>query len=196
MRQLIIIILFLPFYGSGFGQSAKEQAFAKTVKQVVSAFSKQDSTALAKFIDQKTGLYQLYRMGVFDAYTRHTTFSFADSAYPQLLMTNTKNILPLPLTYARLPVWDCDKEAWSKKGLFVDSTRTDHLLSRICKDRNKYVPDNIPQKTIQAFYNLENKSRRLVLFDKNKMELVFYLSYLNGKWYLTIIDNASSDCSA
>jgi hypothetical protein len=93
-------------------------------------------------------------------------------------------------------MWDCDKEVWSKTGLFVDTTKTNHLLSKICKDRNKYRPDNIPNKTIQYFYDLENDSRRIVLNDKNGIELVFYLTYLNGKWVLTIIDNVSSDCSA
>lgn len=196
MKHKTTPILFLLLCTLSYGQSAKEQAFVKTVKQVVLAFSKQDSAALAKFIEPKTGLYQAHLLGVYGNYTKHSTVSFVDSAYPLMTMTQTKDIQVLPLKYARLPVWDCDEETWSKTGLFADTTRTDHLLSNICKERNKESPGDVSQKTIQYFYNLENKSRRLVLFDKNKMELVFYLSYINGKWYLTIVDNYSSDCGA
>jgi len=196
MRPSIIIALFLTLSVYCLGQTAKEQAFTRAVKQIVTAFSKQDSVTIAKFIDKKIGLYQLDRIGVFDHYNHFETLSFSDTTYPQVLFKQSKGIQFSSLKYAKLPTFDCDKEIWSKTGLFVDTTKTNHLVSKICKDRNKYVPDNIPNKTIQYFYDLENKSRRIVLSDRNKIELVFYLSYLNGKWVLTIVDNVSSDCSA
>jgi hypothetical protein len=70
------------------------------------------------------------------------------------------------------------------------------MVSAICKMRNKLVPDHITAKTISRYYTLEQKSRRVVLVGKNDLELVFYLSYLNGLWVLTIVDHVSSDCSA
>jgi hypothetical protein len=69
------------------------------------------------------------------------------------------------------------------------------LLSSICKSRNKLVPDNIEPKTIAAYYQLEGLSRRIVL-SVNELELVFYVSYIKGKWYLTMVDHVTSDCSA
>lgn len=194
MRALKFIFLLQLHNAFCFGQTTREQAFTLTVKQVVIAFSKQDSSTISKFINKKIGLYQLDRVGVFDHYNHFATLSFSDTTYPQILFRETKGIQLFSVKYTKLPTWDCDKEAWSKKGLFVDTSETDHLLSKICKDRNKDVPGSISNKTIQYFYDLENKSRRIVLFD-NKTELVFYLSYLNGKWFLTIIDNLSSDCS-
>jgi hypothetical protein len=194
MRLSTFISLFLLFTRISFGQT-REQKFNVTVQQIIIAFSKQDSATISKYIDKKIGLYQLDRVGVFDNYNHFNTFSFSDTSYPQVLFRQSKNVTPLPLQYASLPTWDCENETWSKKGLFVDTTRTDHLLSKICKDRNKVRPDNIPNKTIQFFYDLETKSRRMVLYDNKDIELVFYLSYLNGKWFLTIIDNVTSDCS-
>lgn len=178
----------------GWSQSTKERQFRTTVENIVIAFSKQDSAAVSKFINKEVGVYHLDVAGVYQRYNHFTTLTFSDNRYPQSLLSQSKNIQLLPLRYADLPDWSCDSEAWSKKGLFVDTTRTDHFLSLICKSRNKSVPDNIPAKTIQYFYNLEKKSRRIVLCDSNGAELVFYLSFLNGKWFLTIIDNASSDC--
>ena len=195
MRLFLFISLLLVVNNFCFGQTTKEQKFTVTVQQIVIAFSKQDSATISKYVNKKLGLYQLDRIGIFDHYNHFKAFSFSATTYPEVLFRQSKNVNVLPLHYANLPTWDCEKEVWSKKGLFVDTTKTDHLLSKICKDRNKYIPDNIPNKTIQFIYDLETKSRRLVLYDNNGVELVFYLSYLNDKWYLTIVDNVSSDCS-
>jgi hypothetical protein len=196
MRSSSTILLFLSVTHFCAGQKTKEEKFKATVQQIVIAFSKQDSAAISKYINEKIGLYQMDRVGVFDHYNHFTTLSFSDTTSPQLLFRLSKNIKMLPIQYAELPTWDCDKEVWSKKGLFVDTAKTDHRLSKICKYRKKYIPDNIPAKTIQFFFNIENKSRRIVLNDNNETELVFYLSYLNDRWFLTIIDNVSSDCSS
>ena len=88
------------------------------------------------------------------------------------------------------------KESWSKKGCWTDTTKKSHLVSSICKTRNKLVPDHIPAKKINAYYTLENKSRRIVLVSDDELELIFFLSFIDGKWYLTVIDTVSSDCSA
>jgi hypothetical protein len=194
MRLLAIIFSFLFLKSFCFGQT-KEQKFKLTIDQIVSAFARQDSLKLAQFINKEIGVYQLDRIGVFDHYNHFTSISFSKNKYPQVLFNQSKNIKLLPLKYSTLPTFSCDKESWSKTGLFVDTTKTDHMLSKICKDRNKNVPDSIPNKTIQFFYDLENKSRRVVLIDNSGTELVFYLSYINNKWSLTIIDNVSSDCS-
>src|SRR6185503_14187117 len=179
-----------------FNQSnSKEQQSKVTVQQIIDGFSKQDSSKISKFIDKKQGVYLLHRIGVFDTYEHFKTITFSDPTYPQILFTSAKRIRHDTLQYAAWPAFDCGQELWSKKGLFVDTTRTDHIVSEICKSRNENRPDTISAKTIQFFYNLENKSRRIVLNDANEKDLVFYLSYLNGKWYLTIIDSVSSDCS-
>jgi hypothetical protein len=193
MRLFTIIFFSLCLNSFCFGQ-AKEQKFKSTVQQIVAAFSRQDSVKISQYINKEIGLYQLDRIGVFDHYYHFESPSFSDR-YPHVLLRQSKNVKLLPLNYSTLPTFNCDKGTWSKKGLFVDTTKTDHLLSKVCKDRNKNVPDSIPEKTIRFFYELENKSRRIVLSDNNGIELVFYLSYTNNKWFLTIIDNVSSDCS-
>jgi hypothetical protein len=42
---------------------------------------------------------------------------------------------------------------------------------------------------------MEQNCRRIMVQDDNNKELVFYLTYKNNNWYLTVIDKASSDCS-
>jgi hypothetical protein len=194
MRKILIILFSFFSFNFCFAQT-KEEKFQSTLKEVVLAFSMQDSIKLSKFIDKKIGLYQLHRIGSFDDFTYYKTPGFSDPKYPAVLFNDAKEINFQSLSYSFLPEWNCDSEAWSKKGLFVDTTKTNHLLSKICTDRNRLRPDSIPIKKINFFYNIETKSRRIILNDKKGKELVFYLSYINSDWFLTIVDNVSSDCS-
>jgi hypothetical protein len=194
MQSTTVISLFLLLNSFCFVQP-KEEKFKSTIMQVVSAFANQDSVKVARYINNIIGVYQLDKVGVFDHYNHLKSVSFTDGTYPQVLFNQSKNIKLLPLKYSALPTFNCDYGRWSKKGFFVDTTKTDHLVSQICKDRNKNVSDSIPEKTIRFFYGLENKSRRVILNVNKGVELVFYVSYINNQWFLTIIDYVSSDCS-
>jgi len=194
MSILISIHLILSLQMGGYAQSNKEEDFKKVLKAVVLGFSKQDSIAIRKYVNKEIGIYQLDRIGIMNHYHHFEAVSFSIE-YPTILFRNARGVQLLPLQYATLPVYDCEKE-WNKKGLYVDTTKTDHLPSQICQNWNANAGhDPIPDTTIQFFRDLENNSRRIVLWDHNKRELVFYLSYLNGKWYLTVVDNVTSDCS-
>ena len=174
-----------------FGQSSKEKEFVRTVKEVVTALSNRDSVILSKYIDRKTGVYILNRIGVLDTYMHYVTLGFSDTTYPNTPFYD--NVKLTAVTYSNLPTFDCEK--WTKTGTFVDTTRTDHLLSKIAKDLNKGRKRKIPAKTITEFYNLENKGRRIDIADNNWNELIIYLSFISNRWVLIIIDKATCDCS-
>ena len=163
------------------------------IKNVVNALSKRDSAGLSNYIDKKTGVYLLYRIGVKDSYTQYITLGFSDTTYPNAPFYD--NVKITSLKYSRLPSFDCKKEKWTKTGTFVDTTKIDHLPSKTVKWLNKFLQENIPQKTINKFVDLESKSRRIIIADNNGNELIFYLSYINKKWQLTIIDKLTCDCS-
>ena len=195
MKSYVLFLLFLMSHFYSVAITKKEAQFKQTVNAVIQAFSNQDSVAINQLIDKKTGLYLLYREGVFDNYTHLSQITFHDESFPQVMFSNAKGIQSTSLRYAKLPTYQCEPGQWNKKGLYVDTTKTSHLLSSICKSRNKLVPDNIESKTIAAYYLLERVSRRVV-FSMNELELVFYVSYLKGKWYITMVDHMTSDCSA
>jgi len=194
MKTSLVLMSFCLIHVGIFCQPSKEKLFVKTAKAVIDAFSKQDSVALAKLIDARTGIYLLHRVGVFDTYNQYNILSFSKE-YPMVLLTLAKRIKSMPVQYSALPTYDCDTAKWSKIGLFVDTAKTDHILSKLCENRNKYRPDTISNKTIRQFVQLEEVSRRIVLNNGDK-ELVFYLAYAAGRWYLVMIDTVTSDCSA
>lgn len=194
--RLLATVTFLQLLSSlCLAQTSKELKFIETTEQVVNAFATQDSAALSEYIDTEVGVYQLDRIGVYNDFKHYKTISFSATSYPEVVFRQSKNIQFLPLRYETLPSWNCEQDKWSKTGLFADTTVTDHLLSKICNDRNKYVQDDIPKTTIEYFTTLENKSRRIVLYDNKGLELVFYLTWLGERWVLSIVDSVSSDCS-
>ena len=195
MRAFTILLFILPLHCICFAQSAKEEKFNTTIKQVVLAFSKQDNAAVSKLINKKIGVYQLYREGVYDNIKKWNTLNFSDNSFPAVLLNSSKGILLSALFYSTLPVYNCTKETWSKKGLFTDTTKTDHSLSKSCTILNHDEAHRIPKQKIEFYFALESKSRRIVLQDRKGKELVFNLTWIDENWFLTIIDNASSDCS-
>ncbi len=191
MKHSLITITTFFLTTLSFGQSSKEQNFVLTLKKVVTALAKRDSVSLNKYIDKKTGVYILNRIGVFDTYQHFPTLGFSDTTYPNAPFYDKVKLTTLK--YSSLPAFDCER--WTKTGTFVDTSKTDHLLSKIAKNINKEIKGKVSAKTITEFYNLESKSRRIVIADKNSNELIIYLSFVNSKWVLTIIDKATCDCS-
>jgi hypothetical protein len=187
---LIIFILFFEVILS-FGQTSKEKDFSRTLNKIVPALSRRDSITLSDYIDKTTGVYILNRIGVVDTYKHYATLGFSDTIYPNVPFYDGVKLTAL--NYSRLPGFDCEK--WTKTGTFVDTTQTDHLLSKIAEYLNKEVKDKVPVKTINDFYKLENKSGRIVIAENKGNELIIYLSFINNKWVLTIIDKVTCDCS-
>lgn len=192
MKYAITSITFMLFACFGFGQNKKEQAFKATLEKVVDALSRRDSLQLSKYVDEHTGVYILNRIGVMDHFKHYSSLGFSDSSYPNTPFYD--NVKLTTLQYGKLPKYDCEK--WSATGSFVDTTQTHHQLSDIAKHLNREFPGEVPRQKINDFLALEKMSRKVVIADNNENDLIIYLSFLGGKWVLTIIDKVSTDCSS
>ncbi len=193
------MIVILLFSGLLFSFQLKENQndnneLEKTILQVVTALKEKDTLTLNKLIPKDKGLIVLFRRGVFDEYRKTDKIDF-DNPVPEYLPYFDFSI-DYKLSFNSLPTFDCDKMKWSKYGLYCDTTTIDNLLSTTARNLNKYREDNISEFEIKTFEKIEKSSRRIVLADNDGGELIFYLTLINGKWYLTILDRVSSDCSA
>ncbi len=190
-KHALLIALAISGSASAQSLSLKESGFQLTVGMVAALLEKKDSVRLSRHIDKSTGVYILYTIGVNETYKHYKTLGFSDTTYPNNPFYD--GILVTPPVYASLPTYDCEKE-WSKTGTFVDTTRTDHLLSEIATRMNDITPGMVSEVKIKQFYELEKRSRRVVIVNKDT-ELIIYLSYLKDRWVLTMIDKATYDCS-
>lgn len=190
---LITCLFFLPF--QLFSQQTKEEQFVQTVEKVIRAFSQQDSSSLAKLVNADVAIYYLYKGNTFLNIVPLTGISFTQPGRFGKQLRDCNGIHSTVLQYTKLPKFDCDKEVWTMKGLFVDTTIIDHKITKGIDFKNKYEPGSYNQKMIKRFKSIEVDSRRIILQDGYEKELVFYLTWIKNKWFLTIIDKASSDCS-
>jgi hypothetical protein len=173
---------------------AQSDNLKNSIVEIIKAFDSKDSDKINEYIHPDYGLIVLFRRGVMDEFEKTNKIDFNNPVPEYLPYFPFK--LDLKIIYQTLPTHDCDSEKWSKIGLYCDTTQRDDLLSKTAMNLNEYRDENIPIETIQDFKTIESKSQRIVLIDNEGGELIFYITLINNKWYLTILDRVSSDCSA
>ena len=189
---LIILICGLLF--SCQTKEIKKGNLESIIVQVVKAFKEKDALTLNTLIPKEKGLIVLIKPGTMIRYCKTDQIEF-EKPEPEYL-PNYHFVTDYIIKFENLPTYDCDAMKWSKQGLYCDSVSIDRLLSGTAINLNKFGGDNIPESELKSFVDLEKNSRRIVLSDNEKGELVFYLTLINNKWYLTILDTISSDCGA
>jgi len=192
LTLLIIIssIIFLPF--DSFSQIDRE--LENTVFVILNAYLDKDTAILNEYINEEIGVYVLYRPGVLDKYERIVKIDFDNPVpeyFPYIEFDKFGEI-----NYETLPKFSLETESWDKSGLYIDTTIIDNLLSRTAKNLVDYKEEEIKPELISKFEELESKSFKIILVDREVGEFIFYLTKLNGNWFLTIIDRVSTDTSA
>ena len=187
---ILTILILIPFDRI----QAQTDNLENCINELIKAFDSEDSDKINQYIHPDYGLTTLHRRGIMDEYKRTERFDFNTPVPEYMPYFSFKT--DFKIKYQDLPIFDCNTEKWSKIGLYCDTTKIDNLLSKTALNLNAYNDYNIPVKTIDRFKDMENKSRRIVLVDEVGGELIFYITFINKKWYLTILDRVSSDCSA
>lgn len=173
---------------------AQSSDLNNAITDVIKAFDAEDTAKLNQYIHSDKGFTVLFRRGILDQYRTVTEIDFHHPV-PEYL-PYTPFTVDLNIRREALPTFNCDTETWSKIGLYLDTTTTDHLLSNTATKFNQYGEANIPPTTIDTFKALEANSHRIVLVDDKGRELIFYLTLIDDKWYLIILDQVTTDCSA
>jgi hypothetical protein len=58
-------------------------------------------------------------------------------------------------------------------------------------------PDKkITKKDVSTARSVEQNSRKVVFTGSKADGVIFYMSYVNGRWWLSIVDFAENDCEA
>lgn len=196
MKLIKIIALLLAASVCLHGQNKKsEAAFRKTCAAVADAFARQNFKALNKYIHNATGVYLITRPGAIDALTHCDTLKMKCFAfYPYKDAAGAKKV---KLTYGVAPRYSCGDNAWDKKGFVADTATRYHRVSELMAFLSQHEMGNYDAARQEAMRTLENKSRKVVYTELAKKHgIVFYLTCINKKWYLTILDTVASSCSA
>lgn len=174
--------------------TAQNDSLNKTIVGILNAFSTENPDEINRYIHPDYGLIVLFRRGVMDEYQKTDTFGF-DNPIPEYLPYSSF-VMDSNIRFQELPQFSCDSLKWNKTGLYCDTTQRDHLLSQTALNLKTFRNDPIPSETIDGFKTTESKSHRVVLVDPEGTTIIFYITLIDNKWYLTILDRASGDCSA
>lgn len=195
MNKFLLYCLFMGIAAKGFSQTPKRASFETAVKNIVTAVKQKNNAAFKKYVEAKTGFYLLYRNGVFDQYTLLKNINLSGTGFPEAAVQYSGKT-GISLRYGHMPAYTCDTDKWSKTGAFADTSGKLHQLSQTARDRVKYEVEEIPEKKIKALEVFEKGNWKVIVADKNGQSFIFYLMYKNNRWYISIIDTVTTDCSA
>lgn len=191
MRKILIVACLLLISGTVFAQN-KQQKFEQAVTGIMECLAKDDLDAInKKYIHPTYELFVIYRVGVPDIFYRSATLE-KDSVYSSPYFY-TAGLQPAKRALKLAAVdYDCNHERWSRNGFFYQQNVPEQL-SNIVAFMKQYEGEDTEAETLEAIRVIEKNSYRIV---DTESSVVFWLSWINNKWYLTVFDLVSMDCSA
>ena len=172
-------------------QSSLEEVIIETIK----AYQNQDEAALNKLVMKDFGIAFMYRRGTIDNLSIADKISF-DTPVPEYLPYDIYFETDYKIRFETLPVYSCESEEWDKShGIYCDTTSIDKKLSITAKNENKWIDADWSADEIKKFEEIEMKSHKIIITGKEYGSFIFYLTFWQNKWYLTVIDRFEV-CSA
>lgn len=165
---------------------------ASVVNAFVEAYAHKSNSAVNALLHPDLGLTIIYRPGVSDTFIKMDSIDFSKPMPDYYGYPSLKN--DFPLTYGKLPEFDCGTEKWNKLGLYVDSTDYPKQLRNIVAFENEFEPNKYTKKSIDTIRKGEKDSHRVILTTAHP--LVFHVQKYQGKWYVTVLDRAYAGCDA
>lgn len=166
----------------------------KVIATVATAFEKQDAATLNSLIDKEMGLTVVFRRGTFDELQTISAINFAQPVPEHVPFPVPAKVAAVQ--FQALPTYDCEAMTWSKSGLFCDTTQRNTLLTTTVANRAEFGLDTLPPATVKAYADREARTRRVIFASTDGKTLIFHLTQSQGRWFLTLIDRVTDDCSA
>lgn len=87
--------------------------------------------------------------------------------------------------------FDCGTFEWDKEGIFITNKIIYPKISKIIS--NNLEIQNYSKSSLEKINNNEKNSFRIVITES---DIIFYLTRISNKYYITLIDRVTTDCSA
>lgn len=175
-------------------ESQKERLFKQTVSQFIQLASQGDIAAINRqMIYPPYGIIDVYRIGVPDTFTIVPKISeekLKEWSITQTILSVQATIRPLQEGYVE---YDCDNIAWSDHGLFMSKQLHYPLPSDIQDFYMHNAGASYPPESQSQINNIEANSIRLV---QTQSDFIGYFTWINQRWYLTLVDRVTTDCSS
>lgn len=217
MKKLIIFFLGFSLLSGCTSLKGQSSDLEKFIQNVIQTYTNKDSKKFNQLIHEKNGLYIMTTIGPTTTWSnvkkvcleqdcvKNKTAESLGVPYQDFLESYTSGKLNLnEIEYTGNAYFEC--EEIEKQGVFVSSKNQYTALSDAIQFfRENFLSINGPTPDLEKKYeeldqlktkikNIEKTSHRVVVNSENGT-FIFYVTNLDGKWFLTIIDFASADCS-
>ncbi len=198
LKKQITIVALLITSCTALGQNKKTEAeFKKMCSEIANAFAKKNIFAINKYINSQTGVYIITRPGAIDVFSNEKKLDVKNPIKPTYPFSDTSSVKKHVIKYGLAPKFDCGTMKWNQVGFVADSSTKYNRISDIMDFRTKYENEKYTKEDSIKKDSVEKHIRKVVFTEIAKNHgLVFYLSFLNGKWYLTIVDTVEGSCGA
>ncbi len=184
IKSTLLLLAFFQFmHIPSRAQSQKEADFKKTSDGLLEAIIKKSYKEINKYINPTYGVYVMYfESAQYDSW--NVVKKLNDDYSPNIGNMSLADMKKYPLTYGKLPAFDC-KKGWNKKGYFADSVGKYKPISSTHNPGKGYA---------RALKFVEQNSRKLIFTGNKGGWFIFYMSYINNKWWFSMIDWWTGNC--
>ena len=184
-----------------------------TIQQIIKLYNSKNQKVINKYIHPNLGLNILFRRGTVDEWSNESELCLLSECYkksniPYWFKDELKD---QKVTYndtikeTENPIFiECD--SISNKGTFiVNTSNSKYLLSETMKryikshsyDKTFFSKEKLKELNLEILnvYKWEENTRRIVVASSPENSLTFYLTKIEGLWFLSTIDFITFDCS-
>ena len=137
----------------------------------------------AKYIHPINGFYDITKIENRNIFEIKKSISDIDSNIDSFVIRFDK------VTFDCSP-YDDSLYGWDKYGIFI-SSQTKPYVSKIMEEANIIQPNSYKLEDIEKVDYMEQTSYEIII----PYSIIFYLKKIENQWYITLIDNVTTDCS-
>lgn len=137
----------------------------------------------AKYIHSVNGYYDVTKLDNKNIFEVKKAITEADSNIDSFEIRFDK------VTFNCSP-YDDSFYGWDKYGIFI-STQTKPYVSKIMEDANLIHPNSYKLEEIEKMDFIEQTSYEVTI----PYSIIFYIKKIENQWYITLVDNVTTDCS-
>lgn len=215
MKKILLIFIAITLFFGCNPNYAQNKEVEQFVKKVIENYNSKNTEEFNKLIEKNEGLIIIKTLGANSIWSKVSKVCLDNNCvseegqtigvpYQSLLLDyKTKNLNLNKIEFTDKSYFEC--ENIEKNGVFVSGIDKFHTLTNSVTFFKENYTNIIGQEIDSAkkieletdlvkFKKLEQKSRRVIV-NSDAGTFIFYITEISGKWFITIIDFASIDCS-
>lgn len=160
-------------------------ALMNEISQIILSIKQNNLTLLnAKYINPSYGFYDITK------FENRNIFEIKSSISTEISNEVDSFDIKIEKATFNCSPYDDSLYGWDKEGVFLDA-QTKPYITNIMKESNVLQANRFKKEEIERADFIEQTSYEITI----SYNVIFYLTKIQNNWYITLIDNVTTDCS-